>query len=121
MNDLLASAVAAHGGVDRWNRIHTIAFAAAITGAFWQIKGQGDALTNIRFEVDTTRERLTMDFVGQDRRSVFEPDRVVLQRPIGTVVEARDAPERSFDGHQFETPWDDLHLAYFTGEHCGLT
>ena len=25
MNDLLASAVAAHGGVDRWNRIHTIA------------------------------------------------------------------------------------------------
>ncbi|WP_433195895.1 hypothetical protein ACQP1G_42700 [Nocardia sp. CA-107356] len=116
MNDLLANAVAAHGGVDRWNRIHTIAVDAAITGAFWQIKGQGDALRNIRFEVDTTRELLTMDFVGQDRRSVFEPDRVVLQQPVGTVVDARDDPERSFDGHQFETPWDDLHLAYFTGE-----
>lgn len=116
MNDLLASAVAAHGGMDRWNRIHTITVDAAITGAFWQLKGQRDALTNVRFEVDTTRERLTMDFVGQDRRSLFEPDQVVLQRPIGTVVEARDDPERSFDGHQFETPWDDLHLAYFTGE-----
>jgi hypothetical protein len=116
MNDLLASAVAAHGGVDRWNRIHKIAVDAAITGAFWQIKGQGNALTNVRFEVDTTRERLTMDFLGHDRRSVFEPDRVVVQRPIGTVVEARDDPERSFDCHQFETPWDDLHLAYFTGE-----
>ena len=54
---------------------------ATITGAFWQIKGQGDALKDIRFEVDTTRERLTMDFVGQDRRSLFEPDRVVLERP----------------------------------------
>ena len=97
MNDLLASAVAAHGGVDRWNRIHTIDVDAAITGAFWQIKGQGDALTKVRFEVDTTRERLTMDFVGQDRRSVFEPDRVVLQRPIGTVVEARDDPEWAGD------------------------
>ena len=57
-----------------------------------------------------------MDFVGQDRRTVFEPDRVVLQRPVGTVIQARDNPQRSFDGHQFPTPWDDLHLAYFTGE-----
>ena len=53
---------------------------------------------------------------GSPPRASQEPDRVVLQRPIGTVVEARDDPERSFDGHEFETPWDDLHLAYFTGE-----
>jgi hypothetical protein len=116
MNDLLADAVAAHGGMDRWNRLHAITVDAAITGAFWQIKGQAEALAKVRFEVDTTQQRLTMDFAGQDRRSVFEPDRVVLQQPIGTVVATRDDPERSFDGHQFETPWDDLHLAYFTGE-----
>jgi len=116
MNELLAHAVAAHGGMDRWNRLDTIVVDAAITGAFWQIKGQGEALRNVRVEVDTTRERLTMDFVGQDRRSVFEPDRVVVQQPIGTVVATRDDPERSFDGHRFETPWDELHLAYFTGE-----
>jgi hypothetical protein len=116
MNDLLASAVAAHGGLDRWNRIRAIRVDAAISGAFWQIKGKGDALKDIHFEVDTTRERLTMDFVGQDRRSLFQPDRVVLQQSDGTVVDARDDPERSFKGHQFQTPWDDLHVAYFTGE-----
>ncbi|WP_433761428.1 hypothetical protein [Nocardia sp. CA-135398] len=116
MNDLLASAVAAHGGSDRWNRIRAIRVDAAITGAVWQVKGHSDVLKNIRFEVDTTRERLTMDFLGRDRRSVFEPDRVVLEQPVGTVIDARDDPERSFDGHQFQTPWDDLHLAYFTGE-----
>jgi hypothetical protein len=116
MNDLLATAIAAHGGSDRWNRIRAIHVNAAITGAFWQIKGQGDALKNIRFEVDTTCERLTMDFLGRDRRSVFEPDRVVLQRTDGTIIDTRPDPERSFGGHKFETPWDDLHLAYFTGE-----
>lgn len=116
MNDLLATAVAAHGGMERWNRIRTIRAEAAITGAFWQIKGKDNALRDIRFEVDTTRQRLSMDFVGQDRRSLFDPDRVVMQHPVGTVVDSRDDPERSFDGHQFQTPWDDLHLAYFTGE-----
>jgi hypothetical protein len=116
MNDLLDTAVAAHGGLDRWNQIKSITVDAAITGAFWSVKGKGDVLKNVRFEVDTTRERLSMDFVGQDKRSVFEPLRVVVQRRDGTVIDARDDPEKSFEGHQFQTPWDDIHLAYFTGE-----
>ena len=116
MNPLLESAVAAHGGLDRWNQITSITIDASITGAFWAIKGKGDVLRDVRFEVDTTRERLTMDFPGEDKRSVYEPRRVVLQRSDGTLIDARDHPERSFDGHQFETAWDDIHLAYFTGE-----
>ena len=116
MNDLLATAVAAHGGLDRWNQIKTINVKAAISGAFWQLKGKADAMSDVRLEVDTTQQQLTMDYVSQDRRSVFQPDRVVLQQPDGTVVDARDNPERSFAGHEFHTPWDDLHLAYFTGE-----
>ena len=116
MNDLLDSAVAAHGGLDRWNQVQSITVEASITWAFWHIKGKGDALNDVRFEVDTTRERLTMDFVGQDKRSVFQPGRVVIQRRDGALIDARDDPERSFDGHHFQTPWDDIHLAYFTGE-----
>ena len=116
MNDLLENAVAAHGGLDRWNQVRSITVDASITGAFWHLKGKGDALKDVRFEVDTTRELLTMDFAGHDKRSVFEPLRVVMQRRDGALIDARDDPERSFDGHQPETPWDDLHLAYFTGE-----
>ncbi len=116
MSDLLATAVAAHGGLDRWNKIRAINVDAAITGAFWQIKGKADAMRSVRFEVSTAQQHLTMDYVGRARRSLFEPDRVVLQQSDGTVIDARDDPERSFDGHQFQTPWDDLHLAYFTGE-----
>lgn len=116
MNDLLESAVAAHGGLDRWNQVKSITVGASITGAFWHLKGQDDALKDVRFEVDTTRERLAMEFAGQDKLSVFEPHRVVLQRRDGAPIAARDDPEKSFAGHQLETPWDDLHLAYFTGE-----
>ena len=116
MNDLLETAVAAHGGLDRWNQVKSITVDASITGAVWYVKNQGDALKDVRFEVDTKRQLLTMDFVGQDRRSVFEPNRVVIQRRDGTLIDSRDDPDRSFDGHQFETPWDHLHLAYFVGE-----
>jgi hypothetical protein len=116
MNDLLDSAVAAHGGLDRWNQVTAITVEASITGALWHVKGKGDALKDVRFEADTKRQLLTMAYVGQDKQSVFEPSRVVIQRRHGAVIDARDEPERSFDGHQLETPWDDIHLAYFSGE-----
>jgi hypothetical protein len=116
MNDLLDTAVAAHGGVDRWNQIQSVTVDATITGALWQVKGKPDALKEVRVTVDTKRQRLTMDIAGQDSRSIFEPQRVLIQRPDGTVLDARDEPERSFTGHQLETPWDELHLAYFAGE-----
>lgn len=103
MNDLLDSAVTAHGGLDRWNQINSITFDASITRAFWHLKGQRDALNDVRLQVDTTRQLVTIGFAGQDKRSVFEPGRVVVQRRDGSLIEARDDPERSFAGHQFET------------------
>jgi len=116
VNDLLERAVAAHGGLNRWSQITAIAVHASITGALWHVKGKVDALKDVCIEANTKRQLLAMDFVGQDKRSVFEPHRVTVQRDDGTLVDTREEPETSFDGHQLETPWDDLHLAYFTGE-----
>ena len=116
MKDLLESAIAAHGGIDRWSQVTAITVNASVTGALFHVKGKPDALKDVRFEADTKRQRLTMDYVGQDKQSVFEPSRVVIQRRDGELIDARDEPEGSFGGHQLETPWDDIHLAYFTGE-----
>jgi hypothetical protein len=80
MNYLLDSAVAAHGGLDRWSQVKSITVDASITGALWAVKSKADALKDVRFEVDTTRELLTMDFAGQDKRSVFEPCSAVTAR-----------------------------------------
>ncbi|MHC5897268.1 hypothetical protein [Nostoc sp.] len=116
MNELLNLAVKAHGGLKRWNKVKSVKVAASITGAIWFVKSKGDALKNVVMTVETKKEQLIMDFPGQDKRSIFEPARIVIEKTDGTLIDARNDPEKSFEGHQRETPWDDIHVAYFSGE-----
>ena len=116
MNDLLQTAVTAHGGLERWHDLNTIKVAASITGAIWFVKSQGDYLKNVVMTADTKQEKLTTDFPGQDTRFVFQPQKLVMERVDGTEIEIREDPETSFAGQKRETPWDDLHVAYFQGE-----
>jgi hypothetical protein len=116
MNDLLQKAVTAHGGLERWHEIGAIKAAASITGAIWFVKSQGDYLKDIVMTVDTRQQKLITDFPGQDKRFVFQPSKLVLEHVDGTAIEVREQPEKSFAGHKRDTPWDDLHVAYFQGE-----
>jgi hypothetical protein len=116
MGELLDLAVTAHGGLHRWNDINTIKAAASITGAIWLVKGKPDYLKNVVLTAETRNERVTIDFPGQDKRAIFQPNRVLIEKLDGTLIEARDDPEKSFAGQQRETPWDDIHVAYFCGE-----
>jgi Insecticide toxin TcdB middle/N-terminal region len=70
------------------------------TGAIWLVKSRGDVLENVEFIVDTKRQRLTMDFPGEDRRTVFEGaqvHRALFKRGGGSQ---EDRAEGSFDGHK---------------------
>ena len=116
MNDLLKLAVEAHGGIERWNKVKAIKVAASVTGAIWHVKSKPDYLKNVVFEVETVRERVTMDFPGQNKRSVFEAQQGRDAAGRRHTVESRDDPERAFDGQTRDTPWDDMHVAYFSGE-----
>ena len=116
MTELLDLTVDAHGGLARWNEVTAIQAALSITGAIWYVKGQPDVLKDIVMVADTRRERVRTSFVNDDRQSVFEPDRVVVETKDGTLVESREDPERSFEGQVQDTPWDAIHVAYFSGE-----
>jgi hypothetical protein len=116
MNELLDLAIKAHGGLKRWNKVKSVKVAASITGAIWFVKSKGDALKNVLMTVDTKVERLVTDFHGQNKRSIFEPRSVVMEKVDGTLIESCDNPEESFKGQQRETPWRDIHVAYFCGE-----
>ena len=116
MNDLLKTAVEAHGGMKRWHEVNTIRVAASITGAIWFVKGQGDYLKNIVMTAHTKQEKLVTDFPGQDKRFLFEPPKLVMERADRTTLQVREDSEKSFAGQTRETPWDDLHVAYFQGE-----
>jgi hypothetical protein len=39
-----------------------------------------------------------------------------MQKRDGALLEARDDPEASFAGQLRETPWNDIHVAYFQDE-----
>jgi hypothetical protein len=116
MTGLLDLAVRAHGGLDRWRQLRSIRVAASITGGIWFVKGQGDVLKDVVLTADTGAERLVVDFPGQDRRAVFEPQRIVIERTDGTLIMERNDPELSFAGQERDTPWDDIHVVYFVGE-----
>src|SRR5271155_1383108 len=116
MCELLNLAVKAHGGLERWNKVKAIRFAASITGGIWYVKGKGDFLKNVILTVETRKEHLIVDFPGQDKRAIFQPNRIVIETVEGRLMEARDNPEKSFEGQQRETPWDDIHVTYFVGE-----
>jgi hypothetical protein len=116
MTELLHQALTAHGGLDRWNKVKAIKVAASITGAIWYVKGKPDVLKDVVLTVEMRNERVTVDFPGQNKRAIFEPNRIVIETTDGTPIEARDNPEESFQGQQRETPWNDVHVIYFVGE-----
>ena len=67
---------------------------------------------------------MKLNCIRNDRRPIstakanagfFEPNRIAIQTESGRVVDSRDDPRSAFRGHTRQTPWDDLHLAYFSG------
>jgi hypothetical protein len=116
MSELLNLAVNAHGGLDRWNKVKAIKLAASITGAIWYVKGKPDFLKNVVLTSETRNERVTVEFPGQNKRAIFNPNRIVIETAQGDLIDARDNPEESFAGQQRETPWNDIHVIYFVGE-----
>lgn len=116
MNDLLEMALAAHGGLDRWNQLDGVKLHASITGAIWYVKGKPDVLKDVVVQAETHTERVTMVFPGQNKRSIFTPERVVIETQGGEPLASRDRPEDAFAGHTRDTSWDDIHVAFFSGE-----
>jgi len=116
MTDLLNIAVEAHGGLERWSTVKTIDVELSITGAIWYVKGRPDVLRDIAMRVEVDQERVVTTFADKDVRSTFEPDRVLIEKRDGTLIEKRDEPERSFTDQSPDAPWDDVQVAYFSGE-----
>src|ERR1700730_18145667 len=116
MEDLLALAVDAHGGMTRWDAIQTVTADLTIGGGLWDLQGKTGILKEARYEADVHIQRATLGrFTAPDRHVRFSPERLVLETDAGEVMEIPDHPRSAFKGHVRETPWDELHVAYFSG------
>ena len=117
MNDLLAQVLRAHGGTERWNSYEHVDAGVVKGGGFFPLKGLLDDQTLRRVRVWLHEERASIyPYGAPDRRTMFTPDRIAIERLDGTVVAERCSPKDDFAGHQLTTPWDALHRAYFSGE-----
>lgn len=115
MTDLLDFVVEAHGGLKRWDELETVSAHLIQGGVTWEMVGQKGILDDVFVTASLHEERVSHYPFGAAGRSVFTPERVVIDDDDGTVVEALDQPRASFAGHTVQTPWTAPQLAYFVG------
>lgn len=115
MNELLTLAVQAHGGLRHWNQFATVTAQSSITGTLWQAKNTGDLLTDVSVEARLHEQHVVINVPGRNKRLEFAPKRVASVTEDGRLLGSRENPRLAFDGQQWESAWDDLHVAYFTG------
>ena len=116
MSDLATFAMDAHGGLDRWRKLKTVSARLVQGGVLWKVKRQDRILHDAHITVYLCKECAShWPFVQANRHTSFQPDRVAIERSNGDVVEERFNPRESFKGHDLDTPWDNLQLAYFAG------
>ena len=81
---LLALAIDAHGGLERWNELTSVDGRFIIGGAIWGFKGVPDVLADITVALDLHTERVTLDPVaGPDTHTVFADGRLQLLSATG--------------------------------------
>jgi hypothetical protein len=117
MNELLARIIEAHGTIDRWKSFEKVEITIVSGGGLFSLKGRTQDSAPRRMTVWLHKERTSISPYGaSDQRAVFTPKRISIEKIDGKVVAERHAPRDSFAGHQMNTPWDELHRAYFNGE-----
>ena len=114
-DDLLAAALEAHGGAERWAEVDEVAFSARSGGFALRSKGRARDVREYRARVSARSPRTVVeDYSAPGRRGVFEPDRVWIEEADGTVIAERENPRAAFRGRR-NLWWDRLDLMYFAG------
>jgi hypothetical protein len=117
MDDLLKLAVEGHGGWPCWRQISRFRAAASITGTIWTLKGKPGLLDGVVLEGRTRTQSLTITpFPRAGRRATWEPGRETVETVEGAPVAERRGPPAAFLAAAFQSPWDELQVAYFASE-----
>lgn len=113
---LLAEALEAHGGSERWRGLHGMSSTIVTGGRLWPLKG---------IDMDSTPRQATTDFHRQwtsispfgdpHWTMTWTPDHLEIRSDNGQTIAERADPRAAFADHLSDTPWDPLHLAYFNG------
>ncbi|KAF2093391.1 hypothetical protein NA57DRAFT_81319 [Rhizodiscina lignyota] len=114
-NNLLQSAIDAHGGLVRWSKVKSVEISINLSGAVLAIRGHERYQFTIT--VDAKEPKTIVKSLGKDckpgDRSFYAPHRAWTEQEDGTVIASLDNPREAFKTLTKESNWDDLHLVYF--------
>ncbi|WP_431204510.1 hypothetical protein ACQ86E_05300 [Bradyrhizobium betae] len=114
MIPLLANAIEAHGGLDRWNAHQRLTATIVTGGDLWALKGVDQDQGPRTMRIELQRERASIEPFGKPgQHTEFSPERIAIVAADGRVVAMRNNPRAAFARHDMRTHWDLLHRAYF--------
>jgi hypothetical protein len=105
VNDLLARAVVAHGGLERWSEFSWMTVTIVSGGGLWPMKGPSQD-SNPREQTITFHEETASvrPFGQPDWRTAFSPERIAIETFAGALISKRSRPRIPFAGHIMNTP-----------------
>ena len=116
---LLAEAIEAHGGLERWRAASTIAARARSGGLLLRTRAPGTRFADYEIAVRVGDEHAVFDpFPAPGRRGVFDHGGVRIEDEDGELVEERADPRPLFSGRsglRRNFRWDALDSVYFAG------
>jgi hypothetical protein len=121
MSDLLAEAVEALGGLERWKQFSVVEANLSVGGAIWDFKGQPGLFEGVIFRIGLLQEMVTVDRFSGNARLSFTPDRLTLETLDGEPILSRENPRGTFAGHRADTPGTNCTQAISAATHFGPT
>jgi hypothetical protein len=115
MNKLLANAIDAHGGLERWKQFASVQADLVSGGELLDLKAPQSPESRRVTAMMHDQQSWVTPAGGPDKRSTFRADRVAIETIDGRPLLSRYDPRASFAGHKLETTWDPLQRAYFGG------
>lgn len=116
MTALLEEALAAHGGIERWQAGGELKARARSGGFALASKFAGGPFRAYELTVSTVRPRAVIDpYPSAGSRGVFEDGAVRIESYGGKTVAGRADPRPLFPGGRRRLRWDRLDALYFAG------
>jgi hypothetical protein len=114
--DLVEKAIAAHGGMERFEAAGEIAVRLSCGGFAFLMRFKRGALASFEGRLSTSDPRVALSpYPAEGQRGILERNGVRIEGEDGTVLSEREDPRAAFRGLRRNLWWDDLDLLYFAG------
>jgi hypothetical protein len=113
---LLDEVIQASGGLERWRQLRRFTAHLSIGGALCERMHGSGSVKDVVVEGGVHEQALEITgFTGPDRRALYRPDWLALERSDGELLKERRGTAAEFRRDLNAGAWDELLLAFYCG------